>query len=62
MPIQCPECRRPIEDEDALLCLYCGSSLRRPVGFMGLLKYRPGPLVLAGIVLLMVLSFILIIL
>ncbi len=62
MAITCPGCRRPIEDEDALLCLYCGASLRRPAGFMGNLKYRPGPLILAAIVLLMILSFVLLVL
>ncbi len=23
----CPHCKKPIYDEDALLCLYCGKSL-----------------------------------
>ncbi len=25
----CPNCKKPIYDDDALLCLYCGESLRR---------------------------------
>ena len=25
----CPHCRKPIYDDDALLCLYCGESLQR---------------------------------
>ncbi|HOW43358.1 MAG TPA: zinc-ribbon domain-containing protein [Candidatus Omnitrophota bacterium] len=24
----CPHCRKPIYDDDALLCLYCGESLQ----------------------------------
>lgn len=35
----CPHCRNPINDDDALLCLYCGRNLNRRVGFMGSLKY-----------------------
>lgn len=26
----CPHCKKPIYDDDALLCLYCGESLNRP--------------------------------
>jgi len=30
----CPGCKKPIYDDDALLCLYCGESLgRRPRNF-----------------------------
>lgn len=35
----CPHCRKPIYDDEALLCLYCGENLRRSVGFMGRIKY-----------------------
>jgi uncharacterized membrane protein YvbJ len=34
----CPHCGRWIQDDDALLCLYCGSSLERGSGFMGQFK------------------------
>jgi hypothetical protein len=30
----CPHCKKPIYDEDALLCLYCGESLQRPKYFL----------------------------
>jgi hypothetical protein len=30
----CPHCRKPIYDDDALLCLYCGESLQRPGHFL----------------------------
>jgi hypothetical protein len=30
----CPRCKKPIYDDDALLCLYCGESLQRPKHFL----------------------------
>jgi hypothetical protein len=30
----CPHCRKPVYDDDALLCLYCGESLRRSKHFL----------------------------
>ncbi|MFA6384829.1 MAG: zinc ribbon domain-containing protein [Candidatus Omnitrophota bacterium] len=30
----CPHCKKPVYDEDALLCLYCGESLQRPKYFL----------------------------
>ena len=35
----CPHCKQPINDDEALLCFYCGQSLNREVGFLGRLKY-----------------------
>ena len=26
----CPHCKKPIYDDEALLCLYCGEGLNRP--------------------------------
>ena len=51
----CPHCRSPINDDDALLCLYCGRNLNRKVGFMGSLKY-PTPRVIIVIAVIIVLS------
>ena len=50
----CPHCKKPIYDDEALLCLYCGESLKRSVGFMGKLKY-PTPRIIATIVVVSVL-------
>ena len=50
----CPHCKKPIYDDEALLCLYCGESLKRSVGFMGKLKY-PTPKVIASIIVILVL-------
>jgi DNA-directed RNA polymerase subunit RPC12/RpoP len=30
----CPHCKKPVYDDDALLCLYCGESLRRSKYFL----------------------------
>jgi len=36
--ITCPHCGNSIYDEEALLCLYCGNSLKRKIGFIGRMK------------------------
>jgi len=35
----CPHCGKPIYDDDALMCLYCGENLERGVGTLGKMKY-----------------------
>jgi len=58
----CPHCQRPIYDDEALLCLYCGEGLRRGFGFTGGLKYiRPRTIVIL-LILLVLLAFLLLIL
>ena len=54
----CPHCRKPIYDQDALLCLYCGKSLRRSVGFLGAMKYLRPKAIIVALVVLVVVSFI----
>ena len=58
----CPNCGKPIYDDDALLCLYCGDSLRRSTGFMGKLKYTPFKIIFVVIVLTVLIAFVLLIL
>ena len=54
----CPHCKNPIYDDEALLCLYCGGSLKRSAGFIGNIKY-PRPRIIATIVaVVIILSFI----
>ena len=53
----CPHCKKPIYDDEALLCLYCGQSLNRGVGFMGKLKYPAHKIVIVIIVALVLVSF-----
>ncbi|MFH0918045.1 MAG: hypothetical protein V1830_02815 [Candidatus Omnitrophota bacterium] len=53
----CPHCKQPINDDEALLCLYCGGSLNRPVGFMGKLKYLKPKIIIVIIVVLVLVSF-----
>jgi len=57
--IKCPHCGRPIYDEDALLCLYCGKSLKRNIGFIGGMKNAFPRIVFAVFVIVVLLSFIL---
>ncbi len=36
----CPHCKNPIYDDEALLCHFCGESLRRAgEGFLGKVRY-----------------------
>jgi len=38
--IICPHCKNPIYDDDALLCHFCGESLKRASkGFIGKVRY-----------------------
>jgi len=61
MPEQiCPHCGKPIYDDEALLCLYCGENLNRGVGFLGKMKYSV-PWVAVCIVVITVVSFIILI-
>lgn len=53
----CPHCKQLINDDEALLCLYCGQSLNRGIGFMGKLKYPVHKIVIVIIVALVLVSF-----
>lgn len=57
----CPHCKQLINDDEALLCLYCGESLDRTVGFMGKLKYPKPKIIIAIIVALVLVSFMILI-
>ena len=56
----CPHCKNPIYDEEALLCLYCGNSLKRKIGFMGNIRHFSPTVVFIFVVGLIILSFILV--
>jgi DNA-directed RNA polymerase subunit RPC12/RpoP len=47
----CPNCKKPVYDDDALLCLYCGESLRRSKYFL-----KPRVVLIIAVVIL-ILSF-----
>lgn len=49
----CPHCKKPVYDDDAILCLYCGESLNRPG------KYRIPKFLVVLIIVLVLLSFLL---
>jgi len=54
----CPQCKNPIYDEDALLCHFCGESLKRSgSGVMGKMKYPKPRTIFIVIVVIMILSF-----
>ena len=57
----CPHCGNPIYDDDALLCMYCGESLKRDVGVFGKLKYKKPKIIIISMVVLVVLSFVVLI-
>ncbi len=53
----CPHCKQPINDDEALLCLYCGASLNRARGWIGKLKYPKPKIIIVIIVVLVLVSF-----
>ena len=53
----CPHCKKPIYDEDALLCLYCGGSLNRSVGTLGKAKHPSIKIILIAVAVIVVLAF-----
>jgi hypothetical protein len=55
----CPHCKQPIYDDEALLCLYCGESLHRSIGFMGKIKYPTPRMTVTGVVIFVLVCFIL---
>ena len=55
----CPNCGKAIYDDEALLCLYCGESLKCSVGFMGGFKYPTPRVMLAIAIALLLLAFLL---
>ena len=57
----CPQCQKPINDDEALLCLYCGESLQRSVGFLDSLRIRNPKGAFAVIIVILVISFLLLI-
>ena len=56
--MNCPHCNSPINDDDALSCLYCGKSLERPIGVFGKLRYPSFKMVFIAAVILLLFSFI----
>ena len=57
----CPHCRKPIYDDEALRCLYCGDSLNRGFGFMGKIKYPTPKIIIVLLVLFVVFAFLILI-
>ncbi|MBU4377274.1 MAG: zinc-ribbon domain-containing protein [Candidatus Omnitrophica bacterium] len=53
----CPNCKEPNHDDDALLCIYCGESLRRESGIIGRMKYTHHKSIFVTAIILIVLAF-----
>lgn len=57
----CPHCKKPVYDDEALLCLYCGEGLGRNTGFMARLKYPNPRIILLLVVMFVIAGFILLV-
>lgn len=57
----CPHCKKPIYDDEALRCLYCGKGLNRSFGFMGRMKYTTPKAIAVTVIIIMLLSFIILV-
>ena len=56
----CPNCNKPIYDDEALLCLYCGESLGRPTKTtLGFIKSNKLKVLIFLFVIVIILSFLL---
>ena len=56
----CPHCGMPIDDEEALLCLYCGENLERGVGTLGKMRYSVHWSIVAAVVVFVIVAFLLV--
>jgi len=56
----CPNCKNPIYDEDALLCHFCGGSLKRAgKGFLGRVRYSNRQVMWFFLIFVVLLAFVL---
>ncbi len=58
----CPHCGKPVYDDEALLCLYCGENLERGVGTLGKMKYSTHWMIVLAVVVVVLVAFILLML
>ena len=56
---KCPHCNNPINDDEALNCLYCGEGLERDTGFLSRLRYPSPRSIFLGVVIVIIISFVL---
>jgi DNA-directed RNA polymerase subunit RPC12/RpoP len=48
----CPHCKKPVHDDEALLCLYCGESLKRAIGTSKIIIVSISVLILVSFIIL----------
>ena len=53
----CPHCGKPIYDDEALLCLYCGENLQRDVGVFGKIRYASHGMIFVLVIVIVLISF-----
>ena len=53
----CPHCGKPIYDDEALLCLYCGENLERGVGVLGKMRYSVHWSIVVAAIIIVVIAF-----
>ena len=56
----CPHCKKPIYDDEATLCLFCGESLDRPIGVFGTIRYATPKVIFVAMVIALIVIFFLI--
>jgi len=61
MSTTCPHCKNPIEDEEALLCHFCGESLQKASsGALGKLRYANNSILWIFIILMIIFGFVMV--
>lgn len=58
---KCPHCGKPVYNDDALRCLFCGRRLEKGVGFLGKIKYSTPRIILGILITLLTVSFLILI-
>lgn len=57
----CPNCSKPIYDDEALLCLYCGEPLGKKIGIMQKFASLGTNIVVFGLILFALLCFLIVV-
>jgi len=58
---KCPHCHKPVYEEDALNCIFCGASLEKDTGTMSRFRYPGIKNALLFLMLFIIIAFLLLI-